>query len=78
MAKLLTFQSTTLEGLFLEIALLLQEGELNNTKNVQNLNLVNVTINSDAQQAMIEATLPIDTVPTQNGTFAVARPYLLD
>ena len=78
MSALPTFQSTTLEGLFLEIALMLQEKELDSNKNPQDLNLVNVTINSDDQQANIEATLPIDTIPTQNGTFAVARPYLLD
>ncbi len=78
MAALPSFQSTTLEGLFLEVAFLLQEKELDRAKNPEDFNLVNVTVNSDTQNAMIEATLPIDTIATQNGTFAVARPYLLD
>lgn len=67
----------TLEGLFLESALALQKAELDSTKNPQNLNLINVTIDTDAQKATIAMSLPINFETTQNGGYVVAMPYLV-
>lgn len=71
-------QSNTLEGLFLEIALLLQKYELDESKNPNKQNLVNVSVDTDAKKASITARLPIDFSTTQNGGYVVAFPYLTD
>ena len=71
-------QSNTLEGLFLEISLLLQKYELDITKNPQNLNLINITVDTDSKKATIAMSLPIDFNTTQNGGYVVAFPYLVD
>lgn len=71
-------QSNTLEGLFLEIALLLQKYELDDTKNPQKQNLINVTVDTDTKKATIAMSLPIDFNTTQNGGYVVAYPYLAD
>ena len=71
-------QSNTLKGLFLEISLLLQKYELDITKNPQNLNLINITVDTDSKKATIAMSLPIDFNTTQNGGYVVAFPYLVD
>lgn len=53
-------QSNTLEGLFLEVALLLQKYELNEATNPQKLNLINITVDTDSKKATIAMALPID------------------
>lgn len=68
----------TLEGLFLESALTLQKAELDDARNPQKLNLINVTVDTDAQKATIAMTLPINFETTQNGGYVVAMPYLVD
>lgn len=48
MAQLPPIQSTTLEGAFLEIAFLLQSGEINlGNKGVAAANFINITADSD-------------------------------
>lgn len=69
-------QSNTLEGLFLEVALLIQKKELDEATNPQKLNLINITVDTDAKKATIAMSLPIDFDTTQNGGYVVAFPYL--
>lgn len=69
-------KSNTLEGLFLEVALLIQNYEMNDEKNPYKLNLINITIDTDAKKATIAMSLPIDFNTTQNGGYVVANPYL--
>lgn len=71
-------QSNTLEGLFLEIALLIQKFELTDARNPNKFNLININIDTDAKKATIAMSLPIDFNPTQNGGYVVAYPYLFD
>ncbi len=78
MAAIPQTQSTTLEGLFLEVALLIQKKELDDTKNAQKLNLINITIDTDSKKATIAMSLSIDFAITQNGGYVVAYPYLSD
>lgn len=71
-------QSNTLEGLFLEVAFLIQKKELNEEKNPQKLNLINITVDTDTKKATIAMAMPIDFSTTQNGGYIVANPYLVD
>lgn len=60
MAQLPQLQSTTIEGAFLELAFLLQSGEINiNNKGVAAANFINITSDSDNQIVSISATMPI-------------------
>lgn len=78
MAVIPQIQSNTLEGLFLEVAFLIQKKELDDTKNPQKLNLINITIDTDTKKATIAMALSIDFSTTQNGGYVVAYPYLID
>lgn len=78
MAAIPQIQSNTLEGLFLEVAFLIQKKELDDTKNPQKLNLINITIDTDTKKATIAMALSIDFSTTQNGGYVVAYPYLID
>lgn len=71
-------KSNTLEGLFLELALLLQRYEQNEVLNPQKLNLINVTIDTDTKKATIAMAMNIDFDRGLNGGYIVAYPYLLD
>ena len=71
-------QSNTLEGLFLEVALLIQKFELTTSKNPQEKNFIQVTVDTDTKVATIAMALPIDFNTTQNGGYVVAYPYLVD
>lgn len=71
-------QSNTLEGLFLEVALLLQKYENTDAKNPNKLNLINITVDTDQKKATIAMSLSIDFNTTQNGGYVVADPYLSD
>lgn len=70
--------SNTLEGLFLEVALLIQKYELNEAKNPQKLNLINITVDTDAKKATIACALPINFDAGLNGGYVVAYPSLVD
>lgn len=60
MAQLSQLQSTTLEGAFLEMAFLLQSGEINlSNKGIAASNFINITSDTDNLSASINATIPI-------------------
>ena len=78
MAQIPRVQSNTLEGLFLEVAFLMQKYENSDTTNPQKLNAINIAIDSDDKTATITSKIPIDYTHGQNGGFVVAYPYLVD
>lgn len=60
MAQLPQLQSTTLEGAFLEMAFLLQSGEINlSNKGIAASNFINIISDTDNLSASISATIPI-------------------
>ena len=60
MALLPQLQSTTLEGAFLEMAFLLQSGEINlANKGVAASNFINITSDTDENSVTVNATVPI-------------------
>lgn len=60
MAPLPQLQSTTLEGAFLEMAFLLQSGEINlANKGVAASNFINITSDTDENSVTVNATVPI-------------------
>lgn len=85
MASLPTFQSTTLEGAFLEAAFLLQRGELNylNSGDWKSLgenyvvpSFINITVDTEQQRVTINATLPVASAPNSFGGYFVAYQFL--
>lgn len=85
MANKPQFQSTTLEGAFLEAAFLLQQGELNYYlsgdwkglgENYQVPNYINITINTDEQRAVIAATIPVGIINNSFGGYLLARQFV--
>lgn len=60
MAALPLLQSTTLEGAFLEMAFLLQSGEINlGNKGIGAANFINITADTDNELVNVTATIPI-------------------
>lgn len=60
MAQLPQLQSTTLEGAFLEMAFLLQSGEVNMAnKGIAAANFINIAVNSNTESINLTATIPI-------------------
>jgi hypothetical protein len=85
MAPLPQFQSTTLEGAFLEAAFLLQQGEINYLRsgdwkrfgeNYQVPSYINITIDTDQQRAVIVATVPIGVTNNSFGGYLIARQFI--
>lgn len=77
MAALPQLQSTTLEGAFLEMAFLLQSGEVNlNNKGVAAANFINITANTDNQSVNVSATVPIFFGAAGRGGSVAAAEYM--
>lgn len=77
MASLPRLQSTTLEGAFLEMAFLLQSGEINlANKGVGAANFINITADTDSTSVNISATLPIYFGASNQGGSVVAAEYM--
>lgn len=77
MAQLPQLQSTTLEGAFLEMAFLLQSGEVNlNNKGVAAANFINITADTDSELVNISATVPIYFGATGHGGTVAAAEYM--
>lgn len=77
MAALPQLKSTTLEGAFLEMAFLLQSGEINmNNKGVAAANFINITADTDTEKVSIIATMPIFFGSTGHGGSVAAAEYL--
>ena len=77
MAPLPPLKSTTLEGAFLEMAFLLQSGEVNmNNKGIAAANFINITANTDEELVNIQATIPIFFGATGHGGSIAAAEYM--
>lgn len=77
MALLPQLQSTTLEGAFLEMAFLLQSGEINlNNKGVAAANFINITADTDNQLVNVSATVPIFFGSCARGGSIAAAEYM--
>jgi hypothetical protein len=77
MAPLPQLQSTTLEGAFLEMAFLLQSGEVNlNNKGVAAANFINITADTNNESVNISATIPIYFGATGHGGSIAAAEYM--
>lgn len=77
MAALTQLQSTTIEGAFLELAFLLQSGEINlNNKGVAAANFVNITSDSDTESVSVSATMPIFFGASGRGGSVAAAEYM--
>lgn len=77
MAQLPQLQSTTLEGAFLEMAFLLQSGEINlSNKGVSSANFINITADTDNALVNINATIPIYFGAFNQGGSVVAAEYM--
>lgn len=77
MAALPQLQSTTLEGAFLELAFLLQSGEINlSNKGVAAANFINITSDSDTESVSISATIPIFFGSSGRGGSVAAAEYM--
>ena len=77
MAALPQLQSTTLEGAFLEMAFLLQSGEINlGNKGIGAANFINITADTDNQLVNIIATIPIFFGSAQHGGSVAAAEYM--
>lgn len=77
MAALPQLQSTTLEGALLEMAFLLQSGEVNmNNKGIAAANFINITANSDSQIVSVNAIIPIFFGSTGRGGSIAAAEYM--
>jgi len=77
MATLPQLQSTTLEGAFLEMAFLLQSGEVNlNNKGVAAANFINITANTDEESVNITATIPMYFGASKHGGTIAAAEYM--
>lgn len=77
MARLPQLESTTLEGAFLEMAFLLQSGEINlNNKGVAAANFINITADTDNESVNISATMPIFFGSCGRGGSVAAAEYM--
>lgn len=77
MAILPQLQSTTLEGAFLEMAFLLQSGEVNmSNKGVAAANFINITANTSAESVSVSATVPIFFGSCGRGGSVAAAEYM--
>lgn len=77
MAALPPLKSTTLEGAFLEMAFLLQSGEVNmNNKGIAAANFINITADTDNESVSISATIPIFFGATGYGGSIAAAEYM--
>ena len=77
MAALPPVQSNTLEGAFLEMAFLLQSGEVNlSNKGIAASNFINITSDSDNLSVSINATMPIYFGACGKGESIAAAEYM--
>lgn len=81
MAVPITTQASTLEGQLFEVATALNnaEREFNNTNtdpNVDEINNVQLTLDTETGTISITATLPVSITPTANGVVVAAGPYV--
>lgn len=77
MAALPLLQSTTLEGAFVEMAFLLQSGEINlSNKGVAASNFINITCDTDKQLLNISAIVPIYFGACGKGGSVAAAEYM--
>lgn len=77
MASLPLLKSTTLEGAFLEMAFLLQSGEINlNNKGVAAANFINIVASTSTQSIGVNATIPIFFGSAERGGLIAAAEYM--
>lgn len=77
MAALPQLRSTTLEGAFLEMAFLLQSGEINlANKGVAASNFINILSDTDQHSININATIPIYFGSAGHGGSIAAAEYM--